>query len=157
MNPEWTLRVDSNSSYPSLIATNYHIVLPEKDLDNMITERINQHNGKAIIISEKLKEEEHQKMIGSYISQFTRQPALTIKLSKMSIGFNPNNLFDLGEYGTVYPTAEIKDSWGQLIVSESGVLMKDWNVINLSADDGLSVKGQVIEGKGWKIKLNSGW
>ena len=156
-NPEWTLKVDSNSSFPNLIGANYHINLPEKLLEKKVASRINQYDGKAIVASEKLKEEDHQKMISEYVTLFTKQPILTIKLIKMNIGFNPNNLFDLGEYGTVYPTAQIKDTWGQLIVSINGVLMKDWSVITLSASDGISINGRAIEGKGWKIMLNPGW
>lgn len=156
-NPEWTLKVHSNSSFPNLIEANYHINLPEKLLEKEIASRINQYDGKAIVASEKLKEEDHQKMVSKYVTLFTKQPVLAIKLIKMNIGFNPNNLFDLGEYGTVYPTAQIKDTWGQLIVSTNGVLMKDWSVITLSASDGLSINGRAIEGKGWKIMLNPGW
>jgi hypothetical protein len=155
--PEWTLSVDSNSSFPGIIATNYHINLLKNRLNKLTAERIDHYNGKAIISTEKLKEEEHQKTVIDYVDRFTKQPVLTIKLIKMNIGFNPNNLFDLGEYGTVYPTAQIKDVWGQLIVSENGVLMKDWSVITLPAGEGISIKAQAIEGKGWKLTLNTGW
>jgi hypothetical protein len=155
--PEWTLGVDSNSSFPDLAATNYHISLSKKRLDEVVVKLIDRYNGKAIISSEKLKEEEHQKTVTNYVVRFTKQPVLTIKLIKMNIGFNPNNLFDLGEYGTVYPTAQVKDTWGQLEVSENGLLMKDWSVITLPANEGISIKAQVIEGKGWKLTLNTGW
>jgi len=156
-NPEWTFKVDSNSSFPGLIETNYHISLPKNQRKKESAWRVYQYNGKAIISAEKLKEEEHQKMINDYIVQFTKQPVLTIKLIKMNIGFNPNNLFDLGEYGTVYPTANIKDVWGQLMISENGVLMKDWSVLTLPAAEGITISGQIIEGKGWQITLNPGW
>jgi hypothetical protein len=75
----------------------------------------------------------------------------------MGISFNPSTMFDLGEYGTVYPTAEVKDTWGQLTVSAGGMLMKDWKVITLPASEGISNNGQVIEGKGWKLLLNEHW
>lgn len=156
-NPEWTLKIDSNANFPDLIESNYQIDLPAKQLDKEISARIDQYDGKAIINSEKLKEEEHQKTLSDYVVKFTKQSVLTIKLIKMNINFNPNNLFDLGEYGTIYPTAEIKDVWGQLTVSEGGVLMKNWSIITLPAGDGISVNGQVIEGKGWKIILQADW
>lgn len=156
-NPEWTLKVDSNASFPDLIQCNYRLDLPDMQLDKEVSARMDQYGGTAIINAERLKEEEHRKTSGAYIDLFTKQPVLTIKLVKMSIGFNPNNLFDLGNHGTVYPTADIKDIWGQLTVSEGGVLMKDWRMITLPAGESLIIKGQVIEGKGWKITLNADW
>jgi len=156
-NPKWTLKVDSNSSFPRLITTNYHIRFAEKLSDKEVARRADQYNGKAIIGTEKRKEAEHQKLISGYVARFTKQPVLRIKLIKMNINFNPNNLFDLGEYGTVYPTAQIKDVWGQLTVSENGVLMKDWREITLPVDEGIKNAGQTIEGKGWKLILNPGW
>jgi hypothetical protein len=114
------------------------------------------YNSKAIIASEKIKEEKRRQTVHQYMALFTRQPVLTITLIKMNIVFNPNTLFDLGTYGTIYPTAEVKDTWGQLIVSATGMLMKDWKIITLPAE-GISIKGRVIEGKGWKLYLNEHW
>jgi hypothetical protein len=156
-NPEWSKKIDSSANFPGLIERNYHVDLSGKPLDKEISTRIDRYDGKTIISSEKLKEEAHQQMFSDYVVRFTRHPILTIRLIKMGIGFNPNNLFDLGEYGTLYPTTEIKDVWGELTVLEGGVLMKGWSVISLPAGEGISVNGQVIEGRGWKITLQDNW
>ncbi|MBE9463831.1 VWA domain-containing protein [Dyadobacter subterraneus] len=156
-NPEWTTKIDSSANFPELIKRTYQFDLPGKQLNKEITSRADHYDGKAIVRLEQLREEEHQKIFSDYVAVFTKQPVLTIKLIKMGIRFNPSNLFDLGEYGTLYPTAEIKDVWGLLTVSEGGVLMKDWSLISLPAGQGISVNGQVIEGKGWKITLQADW
>ncbi|HLZ15890.1 MAG TPA: hypothetical protein VKQ08_02575, partial [Cyclobacteriaceae bacterium] len=107
--------------------------------------------------SEKLKEEKRLQTAKEYTDLYTRKPVLTITLIKMGIGFNPSLMFDLGEYGTVYPTAEVKDTWGQLNVSAPGMLMKDWKVITLPASEDLHANSGVIEGNGWKLVLKDHW
>ena len=156
ISPGWTQQVDSNTSFPLLMAKWYHVQQPQLPAGDALAVLERQYNGDAIIRAEKLKEEQRLQTVRQYTGLFTQEPVLTIQLIKMNIGFNPSNLFDLGEYGTVYPTAEVKDVWGQLTVSAPGMLMKDWKVITLSASD-ISSNGRVIEGKGWKILLNDHW
>lgn len=154
---QWTMQVDSNSSFPALIAKYYQVDLPQGDIDAKISAGLKLYNGDAIIASEKLKEAEHQKVVQQYTEQFTRKSVLTITAVNMNIGFNPSNLFDLGDYGTVYPTAEVKDAWGQLKVTEGGMLMKDWKLIYLPLSDNIKPGENHLEGAGWKLTLNSGW
>jgi len=154
--PDWTLKIDSNSDFPVLISNYYHIALPKYPGDEALTAIAKKYNGDAIIQSEKIKEEQRLQIADQYIDLFTRKPVLTLTLVKMGIEFNPNTLFDLGEYGTVYPTAQVKDNWGQLIVSAGGMLMKDWQVITLSAEN-IGQNDRTVTGNGWKLVLNQGW
>jgi hypothetical protein len=156
-SPDWTQVVDSNSSFPALISKFYNIPLPIHPVGEKVAALEKQYNGDAIVRSEKLKEEERLKMANKYTDLFTRKPVLTIELKKMNIGFNPSSLFDLGEYGTVYPVAEVKDIWGHLIVSAPGMLMKDWEIVTLAAGEGIHTNGNVVEGNGWKLELNEHW
>jgi len=155
--PKWTLQADSNSSFPALISKYYQVDLPQDDIDAKISAGLKLYNGDAIIASEKLKEAEHRQVVKQYTELFTRKPVLTITSVNMNIGFNPSNLFDLGDYGTVYPTAEVKDAWGQLEVTEGGMLMKDWKLIYLPISDNIKPGESQIAGTGWKLSLNSGW
>jgi hypothetical protein len=75
----------------------------------------------------------------------------------MQVSFNPNNLFDLGQYGTVYPTMSVTDTWGTLEVTEGGALMKDWKVIYVPLPDKNIADTKVIEGKGWKLTLTGSY
>lgn len=156
-SPSWTMRVDSNSDFPALIAQYYHIALPQQAPDSLLAALEQQYGGAAIIASEKQKEAKRLALFNSYVQRFTKEPVLTIRLQKMGISFNPNTLFDLAQYGTVYPTAEVKDVWGTLTVTSGGMLMKDWQVITLPAGDGLTQNGDTIEGTGWKIQLKNHW
>lgn len=156
-SPGWTLKVDSSSDFPVLISQYYHINLPKDTTGKSIAALAKQYNGDEIIASERVKEKKRLEMVDQYVDMFEHKPVLTIELIKMNIGFNPSTMFDLGEYGTVYPTAEVKDKWGQLTVSAPGLLMKDWQEITLSANDALTQNGQSIEGPGWKLQLNDNW
>lgn len=155
---DWTLKIDSNSDLPTLISKYYHINLPEHPINGDRLHTLEKkYNGDAIIRAERIKEERRRQTVNEYTDLFTKKPVLTITLMKMNIGFNPSTLFDLGKYGTVYPTAEVKDVWGQLMVSATGMLMKDWKVITLPAGGDLNSNGRTIEGKGWKLILNEHW
>lgn len=156
-NPQWNIKIDSNSNFPDLIVMNYHMKSPQKASAVTIAGNIDRYHGKSIIRSEKLKEEGRLKLYNDYIFRFIQQPVLTIKLLNMNIGFDPTNLFDLGEYGTIYPTVRIKDEWGELIVTDNGMLMKDWQVITLEASQGITINGQILDGRGWQISLNPRW
>ena len=156
-SPAWTLKIDSSADFPALVSAYYQVKMPEESPDDEINSAVNQYRGKSIINSEKLKEAAHLKLVKQYLDVFTRKPVLAIRLEKMNISFNPNNLFDLGKYGTVYPTCTIRDNWGQLEVSGYGMLMKDWMVISLPMAGVSPVTDHVAAGKGWKLMLNDNW
>ncbi|MES1161083.1 MAG: hypothetical protein ABUM51_10025 [Bacteroidota bacterium] len=156
-SPDWTAKVDSNSDFALLISRAYQFDLPKHPVSEAAAGLEASYNGENIVRSEKLKEEKRQQTVRQYTELFTQKPVLTIDLIKMGINFNPNNLFDLGEYGTVYPTAEVKDNWGKVTVFSIGVLMKDWKVITLPAPEGIRVNGRSLTGKGWELVLNEHW
>ncbi len=155
-DPEWTIKIDSNSDFPALITKYYHISMPAPPSDATIVQLEKRYDAAAMIQSEQAKEQIRLQTARQYVDLFTRKPVLTINLVKMGISFNPNNLFDLGEYGTVYPTAYVKDNWGELTVTDGGMLMKDWQVVYVPMG-GFSNADGVIQGKGWKIVLKDGW
>jgi hypothetical protein len=156
-DPRWTSRLDSNVSLPALISAYYHPGQPKVLTDQNLTAAIDKYNGKAIIHSEQVKEEDRRKMVQQYVDLFTRQPTVKIELEKMNISFNPSILIDLGEYGTIYPIAIVKDTWGRVEVTEGGLLMKDWKVIWLPLSSDPQPSDQLVTGKGWKLALNKGW
>ena len=155
--PQWTVQVDSNSSFPALISKYYQVDLPKGDIGAIIAASLKMYNGDAIIAAEKLREAEHQRLTAKYTGLFTRKPVLIITSVNMNIGFNPSNLFDLGNYGTVYPTAEVKDAWGELEVTAGGMLMKDWKLIYLPVTGNIKLGENHIEGARWKLTLKAGW
>ncbi len=154
--PNWTEKVDSLSDFPALIAKYYQLSIPKLPAETQLAAIAKMYNGAAITAAEEVKEAARQEKVKVYVERFTKQSTLTLKLLKPNVGFNPSNMFDLGAYGTVYPTAEVKDKWGKLTVASNGMLMKDWKVITLSAE-GLATQDNVIQGTGWRIVLEDHW
>ncbi|WP_183573696.1 hypothetical protein HDF18_08085 [Mucilaginibacter sp. X5P1] len=152
-DPQWTLKADSNSDFPVLISKYYHVNWPNLPTKAALAALEKKYNGDVIIQSEKLKEDKRLQVVKRYTVLFTQKPTLTISLIKVRVNFNPSTLFDMGEYGTLYPTAVVKDVWGELIVSANGMLMKDWKIVTLPISEGLSINNNVITDKGWKIIL----
>ena len=157
IDPRWTYGLAANASFPQLIATHYQLAKTQELTASAITAAIDAYQGKVIIQSERLKENERQELVRHYVDLFTKQPVLTVELVKMTINFNPNTLFNLEAYGTVYPTARIKDRWGELEVEGAGMLMKDWKSVSVPVSSERLPTDGIIQGKGWKLTLNKGW
>ena len=155
----WTLKVDSNSNFTDLIGKYYQIKAIPSNIEAEVNNRSGRYDGVRITASENLKYAEHQQLQKQYIDIFTIKPVLIIALKKVNVGFNPNNLFDLGAYGTVYPTMTITDNWGKLNVTNGeGALMKDWQVVYLPVKKDMALTGgKTVEGDGWKLSLVPGW
>ncbi len=155
--PKWTYSLTAADDLPAQLAEYYGI--RGQQTDEARLERLAvQYGAEQIRASEQAKQDRRDSLRAGYMELFTQKPVLRIKLStQMKINFNPGNLFDLGTYGTVYPTAEVRDHWGHVQVDGGGMLLKDWNTITLSLDREPGAGEQVIEGKGWKLTLNTGW
>ena len=99
------------------------------------------------------QEERTQQRIRELRKQFLDDPVLVLPLVKMKFSFNPNDVFTLGDDGSVYGTATINDEWGTLTVTR-GVLVS-WN----TASYRISAPGSTDDrdGPGWTLKLNEDW
>lgn len=146
----WTQQIDSNANFPDLIRRYYQV--KESNAPN---ESI--YNGAAIRLSEQQKEAIRLQAVAAYTETFTQRPVLRITLVKMSVIFNPNSLFDLGDYGTVYPTGEVKDKWGRLKVNKGGMLLKDWHVVSVPVSGQLDMAARHLASGGWTLDLADGW
>jgi hypothetical protein len=146
----WTQQIDSNANFPDLISRYYQV-----KASNAPDESI--YEGAAIRLSEQQKETIRLQTVAAYTETFMRRPVLRITLVKMSVIFNPNTLFDLGDYGTIYPTGEVKDNWGHLKVNKGGMLLKDWHIVSVPVSGQLDMAALHLEGDGWTLDLKDGW
>jgi hypothetical protein len=146
----WTRQIDSNADFPDLISRYYRV-----KASNAPAEPI--YGGAAIRSSEQQKETIRLQAVAAYTETFTQRPVLRIALIKMSVIFNPNTLFDLGTYGTIYPTGEVKDNWGHLKVNKGGMLLKDWHIVSVPVSGRLDVAARHLAGDGWTLDLTDGW
>ena len=154
--PDWTLKIDSNADFPRLISAYYQVQQINHVSDAALGKAEKLYPYKAIISAERAKETKRLQMEKYYMELFTQKPVLTLTLIKMNVGFDPRNLFDLREYGTGYPTGQVNDDWGQLEVSGTGMLMKNWHTVTLPAGK-IETSGYLLKGDGWQLHLNNGW
>jgi len=146
----WTKEIDSNANFPNLISRYYKLKASKAPNESL-------YNGAVIRSTEQRKEIIRRQTLAAYTETFTQRPVLRITLVKMSVIFNPNTLFDLGKFGTVYPTGEIKDNWGHLKVTKGGMLLKDWQIVSVPVIGKLDLAARHLEGEGWALELADGW
>lgn len=101
-----------------------------------------------IATEEQAREDKRLAMEEQYRKLLVDGPVLRIPLVNMHFSFNPNNLFSLGDSGTVYPGMTVTDDWGRLEVGEGGVALMDKKWKNLHVGIGAA---------GWKLELKPGW
>ncbi len=147
---QWTQYLNANDNFPELISR-YYGVSATAAPDEM------RYQGPAIRSTELQKETLRLQQVAAYSETFTSKPVLSIDLVKMSVMFNPNTLFDLGALGTIYPTGEIRDSWGYLKVSSGGMLLKDWRTVTIPFGPLPDLTARQLSGDGWTLELAAGW
>ena len=111
----------------------------------------------VIKLQEMARDEVNEIKLEEYETKFLEEPHLEIKLRKMNISFNPQNLIplDAGE-GTIYPTVRISDEWGILTVTSGGALLGPsmrWVIVS----EPLQITEKEISGDGWILELNEGY
>lgn len=151
---KWHKEINVKSNLIDLFETKMSFSF-KKSLDLKDIKNKEQYNYANINDSELEREKKRIINKAKYEKMFLKEPVLKLTFEKMNISFNPNNLFTLDNYGTVYPTLRITDSWGVLIVNEGALLSSNWK--NVKVTQPLKISDSLIEGKGWKLELNNTW
>ena len=81
-----------------------------------------------------------------FVAKFIDGPVVVIPLEQMSFTFDPNAVQPFGEHGTVYPSMEVRDVWGKIVVTGGGLLSPDYKKLTVPAS-----------GDGYTLTLNEGW
>lgn len=123
--------------------------------DNQYRQLADRYDAQPLEQREAKLDELRQQTIRKYRELFVDGPVIELHIEKPNISFNPNNLFPLGDDGTVYPTMGVSDVWGKLDVKSGGALMKDWKLIRVPLPKDLT--GRIIQGDGWTLELAEGW
>ncbi|MCG8463983.1 MAG: hypothetical protein MI750_03900, partial [Xanthomonadales bacterium] len=73
--------------------------------------------------------------------------------------FNPQKVFSLSPYGTVYPEITLIDAWGKITVRQEALLSSDFAFIAVALNpaESLSSTQSRLQGEGWALVLNPGW
>jgi hypothetical protein len=151
---DWRKNLKSEDDLGLLLQSSLSIKLP-KALQDEAARMVRDYNGNALIAAETELESVHEKRLAEYKAKLVDGPVLIIPLQKPHVGFNPNNLQPLGDFGTVYPTIRVTDSWGILTVTSGALLSSSWTRIYVPAPK--NPDAHPLEGDGWTLELNEGW
>lgn len=102
--------------------------------------------GDVVRADEDARAEKKRAMFAALQAKFIDGPVLVIPLEQMSFTFDPNNVQPFGEHGTVYPSMEVRDVWGKIVVTGGGLVSSDYKQITVPAN-----------GDGYTLSLHEGW
>lgn len=147
--PGWRREAVAGKALPDLLARSFHLV-------NAREANLTKYHGQQIVAEESARETKLQKRRRELSAALVVGPTVTFRFEKMGIDFNPNNLFALGEHGTVYSGASIvRDNWGRLEVSGDLLLSPAWDSARVAGS--VQMSGQVVTGPGWRATLTEGY
>ncbi|MCE7053870.1 hypothetical protein LZF95_04205 [Algoriphagus sp. AGSA1] len=155
LDKNWNLNISGQTDLSEYLITAFDLKIPN-DLNEQIAKLEKTYNGDLIFKEETERELAQLEKIATYKQLLADQPHVEIPLEKMSISFDPRNIFPLEDMGTVYPDIRITDSWGILIVENGGLLMNhSWNRISISCP--FQSYGRGYSGNGWTLLLEEGY
>jgi hypothetical protein len=102
----------------------------------------------------------------AYRAALVEGPVVVLRQDRLMRGFNPNELFPLGDEGTVYPTGTFMAEWGKLTVTAGAALVSpDYGRVAVPAPAGLAgivaaagaSAARTIQADGWTLELAPGW
>lgn len=104
------------------------------------------YDGPAVRADEDARAEKKRKMLAELRAKFIDAPVLVIPLEQMQFTFDPTNVQPFGEHGTVYPSMEVRDVWGKIVVTGGALMSPDFKTLRVPAS-----------GEGYTLTLHEGW
>jgi len=153
-NKTWNLKISDTTNLTDYIINFFNLSVPEKLNDTILLIR-DRYNYAQINNFETERDRKQKELFAKLDVIFQENPILVIHFQNMNISYNPGNLIPYKDLGIVYPNLRVVDNWGILTVEKGALVDKDWKKVIVSAPTKTSDK--VIEGDGWKLKLNNNW
>ena len=136
--PRWTRRVKPSDDLGALARRAWGIktmpLHPER------------YAADAIRADEDARAEKKRVMFAGLRTKFIDGPVIVIPLEQMQFTFDPTNVQPFGEHGTVYPSMEVRDVWGKIVVTGGALISPDYKQLIVPAN-----------GEGYTLTLNEGW
>jgi hypothetical protein len=102
--------------------------------------------GAAVHAEEDARAETKRAMFAALRAKFIDGPVIVIPFEQMQFTFDPNGAQPFGEHGTVYPSMEVRDVWGKIVVTGGALMSPDFKQLTVPAN-----------GEGYTLTLNEGW
>ncbi len=154
-NRFWNKEVNSNTNLTDYLYQTFSF--KSKDLSKINIESVGkQYDMDTIVSQETEREKKIQKQIAEYKQKFVEQPHFTIPFKKKRVAYDTRYITTIKGIGFVYPTFTARDVWGVLEVKKVGGLLNQKKT-SVTITVPTSVKGRIIKGNGWTLKLNEGY
>ncbi|MEO8367196.1 MAG: hypothetical protein ABI538_13430 [Pseudoxanthomonas sp.] len=151
VDPTWRTRLASGRSPDQLLAA----ALPVQPMPvGGLQAGMARYDDGTLRASEVRREQQRLLRLVTYRAALVDGPVLGLPLTHANFRFNPQTLVSLDGIGTIYPTLELSDDWGTLIVEREGALvLADKSRATVPAPAG----APSTRGTGWTLSLNPGW
>jgi hypothetical protein len=149
--PGWRKRLNAKADLAALLAPTVSsaAVVP-------VEQREVVYGGAGLRLVETERDTRSKEEKQKYRKMLADGPTLTLpNAGKFNYTFDPNGLVPLEGVGTVYPTLDATDEWGQLSVQGGALLASDFQSVRVSAPT--NVNGTHVTGTGWTLDLATGW
>jgi hypothetical protein len=146
--PAWREQIARAASLDSLLTSALKVQLPE-DLQHVARARAALYGYRAVVLSERERDDRHQALLTELKSKFLQGSTLDFPTApEMTRNFNPQTLVPFPPYGTFYPTGTFAANWGKLQVESGGALLAPDNR-SLRVPPPLDPNARPIRGAGW--------
>ena len=164
--PGWEMNITSKDDFPDLVVSVYGLRMPVLPSLADLRLRAKPYSEDQIVRWEDSREQRRLAQEKEYRALLVDGPVLMIATTQqVHFSFNPNDLFAMGEEGTVYPEMDMNDDWGHL-VDTGGARFQDWKrvFVPLGPAGAAGAQGAPgteragrLSGPGWTLDLAEGW
>lgn len=137
--PRWTRALKQSDDIAALVRRAWNI-------RGTSAPPVAEYGGDAIRVEEEARWTKKQETLAKLRAQFVDGPVLRIPLAQFEFTFDPNNVQPLEGVGTVYPTMEVRDGWGKIVVTGGALMTSDYKTLIVPAS-----------GEGYTLTLATGW
>ncbi len=158
--PSWRSGLNSSFSFSEVMLK--YLQISDADREKRLT-RIeviaDSYGGSELFIRENNKLIETEIKQQDYIEKFTKKNVLILPLFKIKMSFDPDRIFSLKPFGTVYPSITIIDKWGKITVNSGALLSSDFSklLVPITQQELKRATLPNFHGEGWQVELNPGW
>ncbi|HEX6172079.1 MAG TPA: hypothetical protein VFZ33_20490 [Chitinophagaceae bacterium] len=147
----WNRDISAKTNLSDYLQSSFGVKVPFNALEKAAS-ILKTYNGELIISEETKREELNIQLVNSQIAKFVTNPHFELLFEKMNVSFDPRNIISLDEFGTVYPTIRITDTWGILAVQNGALMSPNWNKITIT--EPTETDSNIVKGDGWTLELN---
>ncbi|HEY2476746.1 MAG TPA: hypothetical protein VGI19_18340 [Candidatus Cybelea sp.] len=152
VSSDWRRKVTPSSDLAEMAAAAYGIKLstPTASQAQAI---ISQYGGAAIEREEAARAAEKLALNRTYRSEFVTGTTLRLPMTHFNITFNPSDVEQFENLGSVYHNLTVNAPWGSITVSSGDALISpDFKLLTVAAPPTLA--GPTLEGKHWVLRLS---